>query len=503
MDDEELNELFGMEDKADEEAAGSGGMFVVEDHGADRVDDDQLDELFGYDDSGDSSDEVSEEYSGEEDAKARAKEEKLREKKARKEQKKREKEARKEQKKREAEIEKKKKQAEKEREEREREEQEKEELEKQEHLKQEQERQLREKKEHGKREHEKQHEVDEKVAEAEEDNDIVEELIRHEHHEHYEQPQSNLFKPKYVILAFFGLLLITGIVLIFTLDTFKILTINVEGNHVLKNEDLIELSGIKTGDHIFFANYTKAARSIKDSSMYVKDCKVSFELPSKVNIKIEERSKICYVKTPDGYAALDDEGTIIELSSYDYEGKIAPVISGLNITHATLGKKIVIGNESDYQKSLIVLGSLLSADKNNQSRTYSIFENTEEVRVLPSGYIFLTVKLPNGNLLQVKFDSLEKISSQTAWLLYAIDAKVFDKGFPSGSLDMTLEEPVYRQFDVRDDRVEDDGDQDDQNDQGEGDGVDGVDQNGADQNGAQGNDGEDGAADGGEDGEVD
>ena len=33
MDDEELNELFGMEDQADDGAAGNGGMFVVEDHG--------------------------------------------------------------------------------------------------------------------------------------------------------------------------------------------------------------------------------------------------------------------------------------------------------------------------------------------------------------------------------------------------------------------------------------------------------------------------------------
>lgn len=468
MDDEELNELFGMEDQADDGAAGNGGMFVVEDHGgkdedpAASVDDSKLDELFGYD-------EPEDDGAGEDDAKARAKEEKLREKKAQKEQKKREKEARKEQKKREKrearEREEREERERHEREEREREEREriekeraekeraeKERAEKDEHVHEQEEREREEKKR-------RQRDLEQKAREnREQEEDLEEDIFVHEHHEHHkhhDRPQSSLFKPKYVILAFLGVLLITGIVLIFTLDTFKILTINVEGNHVLKSEDLIELSGINTGDHIFFANYTKAARDIKNSSMYVKDCKVSFELPSKVNIKIEERSKICYVKTPDGYAALDDEGTVIELSSFDYEGKIAPVISGLNITHAMLGNKIVIGNESDYQKSLIVLGSLLSADKNNQSRTYSIFENTEEVRVLPSGYIFLTIKLPNGNLLQVKFDSLEKISSQTAWLLYAIDAKVFDKGFQSGSLDMTLEEPVYRQFDIRENLTQD------------------------------------------------
>ena len=71
MDDEELNELFGMEDQADDGAAGNGGMFVVEDHGGKEedpsasVDDSKLDELFGYD-------EPEDDGAGEDDAKARA-----------------------------------------------------------------------------------------------------------------------------------------------------------------------------------------------------------------------------------------------------------------------------------------------------------------------------------------------------------------------------------------------------------------------------------------------
>ncbi len=260
---------------------------------------------------------------------------------------------------------------------------------------------------------------------------------------------------KGVILTLFALLVIAGIVLVFTLDSFKIKTINVEGNYVFSDEELIELSGIRYDSHLFFANYSKAARTIRDSSPYVRDCTVSFTFPSTVNINVEERSKIAYVKTPDGYAALDDQGIVLELSSFDSEHKVAPVISGLNITHASLGKEIVIGNYSDYQKSLIVMGSLIAADTNNRNGSYSIFENTEEVRVLPSGYIFLTIRLPNKNLLQVKFDSLEKISTQTAWLLYAIDAKVFEHGFANGSLDMTRDEPIYRQFVIDTDTADD------------------------------------------------
>jgi len=289
---------------------------------------------------------------------------------------------------------------------------------------------------------------------------------------------------KAVLLVLLLIALVTGIVLVLTLDSFRIRTINVEGNFVFSDEELIALSEITPGSHLFFANYSKAARAIKDSSPYIRECKVSFTFPSTVNINIEERSKIAYVKTPDGYAALDDQGIVLELSSFDSKHKIAPVISGLNITHATLGKEIVIGNYSDYQKSLIVLGSLIAADTNDQNNSYSIFENTEEVRVLPSGYIFLTIRLPNKNLLQVKFDSLEKISTQTSWLLYAIESKVFEHGFASGSLDMTRDEPIYRQFVVNTDT-----DTDTDSDMDAGAGSD-----------SGSNSGEDGGADNGENG---
>ena len=257
--------------------------------------------------------------------------------------------------------------------------------------------------------------------------------------------------PKSTLFLIAAIILVLSVVLIAFLPAFRIENIVVKGNYVMKTEDIIAESGLKTGSHLFFADYNGASKQISSTSPYIRGCRITFSIPSTVTITIDERSKIANVKTPDGYAALDDQGIVLELTSFDSKGKVSPVISGLNITHAAVGKKIVIGDESDYQKALIVLGSLLAADTNNPGGQYSIFENTREVRVLPSGYIFLTIRLPNGHTLQVKIDSLEQISTQTAWLLYVIDSKVFDNGFPSGALDMTGDEYIYRQFTISED----------------------------------------------------
>ena len=259
---------------------------------------------------------------------------------------------------------------------------------------------------------------------------------------------------KSTLAIFLGLILIIIILLIATLPAFKILTINVEGNYYLKTEDIISMSGIQYGSHIFFADYIGASKTIEDSSAYVRGCKITFSIPSTVTIKVDERSKIANVRTPDGYASVDDNGIVLEMNSFEDGRNVAPVISGLNITHAAVGREIIIDNYSDYQKALIVMGALLAADTNSSDKEYSLFEHTKEVRVLPSGYIFLTIILPNKHTLQVKINSLEQISTDTAWLLYAIDSKVFNEGFPSGSLDMTGEEYVYRQFVIEDDTSE-------------------------------------------------
>ena len=185
---------------------------------------------------------------------------------------------------------------------------------------------------------------------------------------------------------------------------------------------------------------------IKKENPYIEDIRITIKLPSTVDIKIKERSKVCYVKTPDGYAALDKDGIVLELSSFEAGKKVQPVICGLNIKYLELGKKVKISNMNDYKKSIIVLGAILAADNASIGDDYSMFENTAEVRVLPSGYIFITVYSPSGYLMQVKLNSLDSISDDMAWLLYALNSDSVDKITVDGALDMTNDEFIFREY---------------------------------------------------------
>ena len=101
---------------------------------------------------------------------------------------------------------------------------------------------------------------------------------------------------------------------------------------------------------------------------------------------------------------------------------------------------------NDYKKAVIVLGAILAADNASVGGDYSMFENTSEVRILPSGYIFLTIYSPSGHLIQIKLNSTETISDDMAWLLYLFNADAFDKITVNGALDMTDEDTIFKEY---------------------------------------------------------
>ena len=270
------------------------------------------------------------------------------------------------------------------------------------------------------------------------------------------KPARRLNKKGITIICLF--VLIIGLVaLIWFLPAFRVRNVHVEGNVSQTDQEILRQLKLEYNAHLMGGvsgnildvirlDYGKTEERIKRENPYIEDIRVSVKLPSTVDVTVKERSKICYVRTPDGYAALDKDGIVLELSSHDTGKRVRPVICGLNVKYAELGKPVTIGNSNDYKKAIIVLGAILAADNASIGDSYSMFENTLEVRMLPSGYIFLTVYSPSGKLIQIKLNSLEKISDKMAWLLYAFNSEALDKTKTKGFLDMTGDDPTLREY---------------------------------------------------------
>lgn len=167
--------------------------------------------------------------------------------------------------------------------------------------------------------------------------------------------------------------IIAIVLLILFLPAFRVRNAHVEGNVVMTDQQVLRELKLEYNAHlmggvsgnildIIRLDYGKTEERIKRENPYIEDIRVSVKLPSTVDVQIKERMKVCYIRTPDGYAALDREGIVLELTSFDAKKSVRPVICGLNVTYAELGKPVRISNMNDYKKAIIVLGAILAAD---------------------------------------------------------------------------------------------------------------------------------------------
>ena len=263
---------------------------------------------------------------------------------------------------------------------------------------------------------------------------------------------------KSIFAIFLAIVVVAMVALVIFHPAFRVRNATVDGNVALTDQEILAAAGLEYDAHLMSGisgnifdilrlDYGKTEERIMRENPYIEDIRITIKLPSTVEIKVKERSKICYIRTPDGYAALDKDGIVLELSSFDSGKDVRPVICGLEVKYCELGKPVVITNMNDYKKAIIVLGAILAADNASVGGDYQMFENTSEVRILPSGYIFLTIYSPSGHLIQIKLNGTESIGDKTAWLLYVFNGDGFDKITVDGALDMTGDEYIFDEYD--------------------------------------------------------
>ena len=249
---------------------------------------------------------------------------------------------------------------------------------------------------------------------------------------------------KTVLGVLFAISILMFIWSVFFNPSMRIDHIDIRGNYEFSDDRIMDSLGVHPGDHIFTPVLFNAM-ALERSTPYIEDIDVRLDFPSGLIIDVTERHRLAYIKVPDGYAVIDDEGVILDFCTFD-AGDVHPVLCGLDLDSVVIGTRTDITESLKFRKLILVLGAVLDADRGSiRNDGYHFFDSVQEIRVVSSGLIFLTVELPDGTLLQVKLAGVENIDDNMQWLLYAIRADAFE-GLPAGSLDMTQDEKIYRAY---------------------------------------------------------
>ena len=246
------------------------------------------------------------------------------------------------------------------------------------------------------------------------------------------------------------LLIVTVLVFIWSFifnPSMRIDHIEINGNYEFSDEQIMDALDIHIGDHIFKPTLNRSMSLVR-STPYIIDIDVDIDFPSGIVINVTERHRLAYIRVPDGYAVIDSEGVILDFQTFDNAQDVHPILCGLDLNGVVIGQRTDITESLKFRKMILVLGAVLDADRGSiRNDGYSFYDSVQEIRVLSSGMIFLTIELPDGTVLQVKLAGVENIDDNMQWLLYAIRADAFE-GLPAGSLDMTDDEKIYRAYDT-------------------------------------------------------
>lgn len=155
------------------------------------------------------------------------------------------------------------------------------------------------------------------------------------------------------LLVFFLLIAVTTLSLTVFFKTEKV---EVVGITRYNHEDIIEKSGIKTGENLIMLNTAEVGDTLQQEFVYIENVRIKKNIfTGTAKIIIEEATPFCTLTTEEGYYLVSRGGTVLERLS-DKPSDMYTV-TGLSITDDMIGKKL----DNDGDEQLSVLEEILSA----------------------------------------------------------------------------------------------------------------------------------------------
>ncbi len=166
------------------------------------------------------------------------------------------------------------------------------------------------------------------------------------------------------LLAFFALLL--------NLQYFNITELVFEGNKIYQDSTLIKDTNLKTnengfkqlfdqGGKLYLFRYSKEEEHLKNIFPYIKDIRITYQVPDTISYVIEERNAIFYTAYLGTYLVLDHEGTVLEVSE-SAPDKDLILLSGISFTTFKTGKKLDLENTNKLDTAAVTFNAIKKAD---------------------------------------------------------------------------------------------------------------------------------------------
>lgn len=128
-----------------------------------------------------------------------------------------------------------------------------------------------------------------------------------------------------------------------SLVLFRIKEIIIKGDKVCEDQILIEKSGIKIGNNLFFENVDTAISNLEKSILDIDRAYIEKKYPNKLIIDIKKAKKFFCIEYGEKYIYVSENGKVLEVSNEKDQNLM--FLKGIELNSFDLGEKIVYSNK--------------------------------------------------------------------------------------------------------------------------------------------------------------
>lgn len=253
-------------------------------------------------------------------------------------------------------------------------------------------------------------------------------------------------KGRYYIPVILLLALFAFLALILNLEYFNISYMTVEGNEKYSDSILLKETRLKTnengfkqlfdhGGKIYLIRFSKEEEYLKEKFPYIKDIRITYQIPDTITFTVEERKAIFYTAYLGTYLVLDQEGTVLEVTDRVQDDELI-LISGISFTTFKTGKKLDLDDNKKLDTATVAFDIIKKADEKGLY-AYEFLPLVEEISFADKKNIHMTLK----NRIIAVIPADDKISYNISSLLDIYFKNLQVKG--DGVLDFTGTHPVF------------------------------------------------------------
>lgn len=231
------------------------------------------------------------------------------------------------------------------------------------------------------------------------------------------------------ILLTIILIIVIGIVFLLILysDLFNIKNITVLNNSKVTTQEIIQNSGLAIGNNMFKTFKTTIKKGIK-TNPYIENVKITKKINGEVILEIEERTPTYMLNTENGYAYINNQGYILEMS---LEPLQKPEIIGYQTVDITPGKRLEI---QDLQKLNIVIQIMKAAGELQKLEEVSKMLSEANIDGIQDKFTVINISDANNFIIEipsegktVEFGDETCINVKILWIIKLI---LLEKGNP-------------------------------------------------------------------------